>query len=192
MQILGREHLPAQGPFVIIANHASHLDALILTAALPLRWRDRTFPIAARDVFFERRSVAAFSAMVINAMPVFRRATGRHDLAEMRERLRSQSCIYILFPEGTRTRDGAMNHFKAGIGMLVAGTSIPVVPSHIEGSFSAMSPNRWFLRPTPLKIRIGPPHVFADISNSRDGWHTCADQLERAVLRLEGEANLGL
>src|SRR5437763_5654328 len=54
LQIIGREHLPAQPPFVLVANHASHLDALLLTAALPVRWRDQTFPIAARDVFFEK------------------------------------------------------------------------------------------------------------------------------------------
>src|SRR5262249_47779090 len=105
LQIYGRENLPAQPSFVMIANHASHLDALLLGAAVPLRFRDQLFPIAARDVFFEQLPVAAFAANVINAMPIWRKATVRQSLAELRARLVSEPSIYILFPEGGRTRD---------------------------------------------------------------------------------------
>jgi 1-acyl-sn-glycerol-3-phosphate acyltransferase len=59
LQVCGREHLPSRPPFILVANHASHLDALVLTAALPLRWRDQTFPMAASDVFFEIHPLAA-------------------------------------------------------------------------------------------------------------------------------------
>ena len=53
LTISGREKLPAHGPFVLAANHCSHLDALVLGAALSPRHRERAFPIAAGDVFFQ-------------------------------------------------------------------------------------------------------------------------------------------
>src|SRR5436190_21336856 len=49
--IVGREHLPRDRSFVMVANHASHLDTLALLSALPLRWLHRTYPLAARDYF---------------------------------------------------------------------------------------------------------------------------------------------
>src|SRR5947209_8620421 len=58
----GQEHLPARGPFVMVANHASHLDALVLASRLSWRMRDRIYPIAAGDTFFNTPVAAAFAA----------------------------------------------------------------------------------------------------------------------------------
>lgn len=184
LQVRGREHLPANPSFVIVANHASHLDAPLLTSILPLGLRDQTFPIAARDVFFERLSLAAFSAVFVNAFPVARGASGRHFLSDVRDRLLSQPSVVILFPEGTRTRTGEMNAFKSGIGMLVAGTEIPVVPCFIDGARRAMPPEAWLARPRKLSIRIAPPVDFRDLKNDRDGWDQCAKKLEEVVRSL--------
>jgi 1-acyl-sn-glycerol-3-phosphate acyltransferase len=181
LRITGQEHLPSEPPFVLAANHASHLDALILTAALPLRRRDQTFPIAARDVFFEKQSVAAFASMFINAFPICRQAVGGHGLANLRERMLSEPCVFILFPEGKRTRNGTMNPFKPGLGMLVTGTQVPVVPCYIRGAFEAMPPHAWILRPNRLSIHVGPPQVFAELPNDRSGWVACAERVEQAV-----------
>ncbi len=63
LTIVGRERLPAHGPFVLAANHCSHLDALILGAALTPRHRERVFPIAAGDVFFQSNVTSTFSAI---------------------------------------------------------------------------------------------------------------------------------
>jgi 1-acyl-sn-glycerol-3-phosphate acyltransferase len=179
--VLGRENLPAEPPFVLVANHASHIDALLLTTVLPLRWRNHVFPIAAHDVFFERYSLAAFSAMFINAIPVFRAVRRGRGLNEMRDRLLAEPCILILFPEGKRTRTGEMNRFKSGIGTLVAGTSVPVIPCHIQGTHAAMPPNGWFLRPRRLTLRIGPAQTFLEMPNRREGWDACANRLEQAI-----------
>lgn len=184
LKVVGREHLPAQPSFVIVANHTSHLDAPLLTSILPLCWRDQTFPIAARDVFFERLSLAAFSAVFVNAFPVNRGTTGRLGLAEVRERLLREPSILILFPEGTRSRSGTMNSFKSGIGMLVAGTSIPVVPCYLRGAFGALPPSNWFVRPVRLSICIAPPLIFSELGNTRVGWDICAQQLQQALQEL--------
>lgn len=184
LKIVGQEHLPTQPSFVLIANHASHLDAPLLTSLLPLKCRDCTFPIAARDVFFERLSLAAFSAMFVNAMPVVRGNSGRHGLMDVRERLLSEPSILILFPEGTRTRTGEMNAFKSGVGMLVAGTTIPVVPCYLSGTRRALPPNGWLVRPAHLAIHVASPLMFADLENNRGGWDACAKLLEQSVCEL--------
>jgi 1-acyl-sn-glycerol-3-phosphate acyltransferase len=184
LRVIGREHLPAAPPFVLVANHTSHLDALLLQSVLPAKWRDHTFPIAAHDVFFEQLSVAAFASTVINALPVQRKGTGRHALAEMRQRMIEDPGILILFPEGTRSRTGDMGIFKPGIGMLVAGTPAPVVPCHIDGSYHALPPDRRLVRPRRITVRLGPAHNFAELPEERSGWQTCAERLEASVREL--------
>src|SRR5262249_44426798 len=111
LEVRGKEHLPAEGPFVLVANHESHLDALVLASALPLSLRDQMFPLAAGDVFFETPALAAFAAHCLNALPVWRKNAGRHGLTDLRKRLTEEGAIYLLFPEGGRSRDGEMLPF---------------------------------------------------------------------------------
>jgi 1-acyl-sn-glycerol-3-phosphate acyltransferase len=172
---------------LLVANHSSHLDSLLLMSALPLSWRDCTFPLAARDEFFERWSLASFSAMFMNSLAVSRAGSGRHTLAAIGEGIVSDCCAMILFPEGTRSRDGKPSRFKPGVGMLIADTDVPVVPCYIEGAFAAMPPQRWLLLPRKITIHIGPPLVFSELPSRRHGWEQCAARLEAAVFSLAPE-----
>ena len=113
LRVEGAEHLPARPSFVMVANHTSHLDAITLAAALPWRLRRFAFPIAAGDVFFETPAVALFSAMMLNALPMWRKSCGSHAMQQLRERLVSEPIIYVLFPEGTRSRDEAIGSLQA-------------------------------------------------------------------------------
>lgn len=187
LQVLGREHLPSQPPFVLVANHASHLDAMVLGSPFSWRLRDRIFPLAAGDTFFEKPAMAIFAAWAINAFPIWRKKVGAHALQELRQRLLEEPCSYILFPEGTRSRDGAMTSFKKGLGMLVAETQVPVVPCHLQGTYKALPPNRSIPRFRPIVMRIGPPLVFAYTKNDQTGWKDVAAATEKAVRRLAGE-----
>jgi 1-acyl-sn-glycerol-3-phosphate acyltransferase len=186
LQVHGGANLPADGPFVLVANHASHLDALVLGAALPLHLRDRLSPLAAGDVFFERVHVAAFAASVLNAVPVWRRRGGRHGLVDLRKRLVEGRSVYVLFPEGARTRDGRLMRFKPGVGMLVAGTPVPVVPCYLTGTFEALPANRVVPRPHRITLWVGQPRAYPDVPNEREGWDRIAADLDRAVRELGG------
>lgn len=181
LRVDGREHLPAQAPFVMVANHASHLDALTLASALPWKLRQCAFPIAAGDVFFETPAMMLFSAMMLNALPMWRKSCGPHAMKQLRERLIGDPAIYVLFPEGTRSRDGSMGRFKPGLGMLVAESSVPVVPCYLQGAFEACPPKGKIPLPLPIHLRIGPPVQFADLKNERAGWQEIATRLEAAV-----------
>ena len=185
LSVGGVENLPAP-PFVLVANHASHLDILALTAALPARYLERVHPIAAEDHFFASFAGSLFAAMAINALPLKRKAARGKDLALLRERLVEEGLIYVLFPEGTRSRDGRMAPFKAGIGALLAGEDVAIVPCHIEGAFAALPPQRHWPRPVKLRLAIGKPIGVADCANDRDGWIEIAARCERAVKKLGG------
>ena len=119
-RVEGRENLPPGPPFVMVANHSSHLDALMLAAALPMEWRDQVYPLPPVTIFSLSRGKAWFGATMLNALPVWRRAHNQtHALEALRARLLEGRRGYIVFPEGTRSRDGQMGTFKSGIGMLV-------------------------------------------------------------------------
>jgi len=184
LRIEGLEHVPAQPPFVMVANHSSHLDVLTLGAALPWRLRPQAFPIAAGDVFFETPAASFFSAMMLNALPMWRKHCGSHAMHELRGRLLGDPAIFLLFPEGTRSRDGTMSAFKPGLGMMVAGSPVPVVPCWIEGAFHAFRPKAKLPRPKPIGLRIGSALTFAEVANERSGWQEIAARLEAAVVAL--------
>lgn len=185
LEVHGGEHIPRQSPFVMVANHASHLDALVLAAPMPIALRDKVFPIAAADVFFDRVSVTFFASMMLNALPMYRANRGRHALQELRERLVGEPCSYILFPEGARSRTGEMLPVKSGIGMIVAGTEVPVVPCWLDGCFAAMSPNQKLPRPRKIRVFVGEPVVFKDAPNAREGWDLIAGTLEQRIRALQ-------
>lgn len=184
LRIDGREHLPHDPPFIMVANHASHLDALALSLALPPRLAANAYALAAGDTFFTSNAKAAFAAYAINALPVWRGKTSARDMTGLRQRLHEDRAVLILFPEGTRTRTGEMGTFKPGIGALVAATTVPVVPCYLEGAFAAWPPTRRLPRPGRLRLVIGAPLDFSAAGTDRAGLHDVSARSERAVRAL--------
>jgi 1-acyl-sn-glycerol-3-phosphate acyltransferase len=187
LRVIGREYLPTEPPFVLCSNHSSHLDALVLAAPLRVDIRARVFALAAGDVFFESGFATAFAAGFINALPVWRKKRTPKALQELRTKLIGNPCAFILFPEGGRSRDGEMMPFKSGMGMLVAGTSVPVVPCYISGSHDAMPAGTRFPRPGRITIRVGPPVQFDNVLNDRHGWEQVARVVEDRVRTLKDD-----
>jgi 1-acyl-sn-glycerol-3-phosphate acyltransferase len=115
---------------------------------------------------------------------MWRKNCGAHALAELRTRLVDEPCGLILFPEGARSRDGSLQPFKAGLGMLVAGTAVPVIPCYLSGAFQAFPPATRLPRPRKIRVRVGRPLVFESIPNAREGWEQIAGHARDAVRRL--------
>jgi 1-acyl-sn-glycerol-3-phosphate acyltransferase len=188
LTIKGREKLPLHGPFVLVANHCSHFDALVLGAALIPRHRERAFPIAAGDVFFQSGVTSTFSAIMLNALPMWRKNCGPHALADLRQKLQEERAIFIIFPEGRRSRNGSMMPFKHGLGMLVAQTNVPVVPCGLVGTFQALPPHRKLPRPVAIKLLIGDALEFESTANGRIGWSQVAATVESCVRGLVAQS----
>lgn len=130
LRITGRENIPRQGAMLIISNHQSFLDPVILGVA---GWTRQQFFVLARDSLF-RNFLFGGLIHALNARPVQR---GAADIKAMRfaiDLLKGGDSLMI-FPEGTRTETGATLPFKSGVLMLVKRSGATVVPAAVEGPF---------------------------------------------------------
>ena len=171
-EIVGHESLRTNRSLVIVANHCSHLDTLCLLAALPLRKLHRAFPVAASDYFFQRVPRLWAAAVLVNALPFGRHSRTRRSLTICAELLANAGTILIIFPEGTRSTTGQINEFKSGVGSLVAGKDVSVIPCFIDGTFRAWPKGKRIPRPRKIRLIVGPPRNFR--TRSADKIDICA------------------
>jgi 1-acyl-sn-glycerol-3-phosphate acyltransferase len=187
LQTQGRHHIPRTGSCVFVANHSSHLDIFVLASQLPQIRRATAVPLAAADFFFRSPVLSSLSRGLLNAVPFRRDAGHRHELSYLRNELMrtGSDWSYLLFPEGTRTRNGCLSEFRSGIGALVAGSTVPVVPCHISGTFFALPADKKLPRPQGrLSVRFGAPRQFPELPNRRSGWDHVAEELRDQVEKL--------
>jgi 1-acyl-sn-glycerol-3-phosphate acyltransferase len=157
-RIHGLDNLEAlRGPVVFVSNHSSHLDAPLILCSLPKRWRDRTAVGAAADYFFDVWWRAAGTALIFNAFPVER--SGGRRLSQTPWQMLEEGWSIVVFPEGTRSRDGWVGRFRPGAARLCVGAKVPAVPVAIRGSFAAMPRGRGWPHPGryPVSVRYGAP-----------------------------------
>jgi 1-acyl-sn-glycerol-3-phosphate acyltransferase len=150
----------------------------------------RAFPAAAQDYFFVSVPRLAIAAIVVNALPFGRHGHIRNSLEACRHLLESAGNILILFPEGTRTKTGDIGEFRPGIGLLAAGTEIPVVPCHLGGAFEAWPKGKMFPRPRRLQLKIGAPRNYAGLPPGKESSARVSEDLRSAVEALSGRTDL--
>lgn len=159
LRVRGRQHLAAPGPFVLVANHSSHLDTVSLLYLFPLTRLHRIRPVAAAD-YFERTALRSwFSRTFFNILPIARLKAERtvHPIDAMLEALRAGDSL-ILFPEGTRQLDGAMGPFKPGVAhLLEAMPGLPIVPALLVNMGRSLPKGEFLPVPFLCEIRIGEP-----------------------------------
>ena len=156
--IHGSEQFTGNGPYIFVANHTSHLDTPLLLAALPLRLRLRLRVAAAADYFFTSWWKGTLVTLLFNAFSFERSGfVGLHRA----QRLLKDGYSVLLFPEGTRSKDGQLQPFKCGIGRLALATQVYVVPVWIEGAYAAMPKGARFAYSHQVEIRFGAPLQFA-------------------------------
>ena len=184
LNIKGQENLPQDKGFVLVANHSSHLDAVCLSAALPVKSINRVFSVAAKDYFFSSFWRSLFSVIFINALPFDRHDKKRESLELCANFLNVSDQVLLMFPEGTRSLNGAIQMFKKGIGILVAGTDRLVVPAYIDGAFEAWPKGNKVPKPKRVLVRIGQPMSFVEIQRNEEGYQKVAQLCELAVKNL--------
>ncbi|MDH3373243.1 MAG: 1-acyl-sn-glycerol-3-phosphate acyltransferase [Gammaproteobacteria bacterium] len=184
LEIAGRENLPEHGSFILVCNHTSHLDTLCMIASVPLKKIHRTFPAAAADYFFSSLPRTAVSAILINALPFDRKVKGAQSLSICAELLKNEGNVLIIFPEGTRTTNGEMGRFRSGIGRLVVGTDLAVIPCHLQGGFEAWPKGKLLPRPRKLRLRIGQARRYANLDKSAAAVNEICQDLRDRVAEL--------
>jgi 1-acyl-sn-glycerol-3-phosphate acyltransferase len=152
-------------PVILVANHSSHLDTPTILRALPLPWRQRTAVAAAADYFYKKRGVKELVALIFNTVPLSRDGggVGNGSTAHV-DRLIDQRWNILMFPEGTRSRDGQMHKLRSGAAAIAQQHGIPIVPIYVKGTHDAMPPGRnwpkkrWLLaRRFRLEVHFGAP-----------------------------------
>jgi 1-acyl-sn-glycerol-3-phosphate acyltransferase len=187
-EIEGEQHLRSNRSFVLVANHSSHLDTVCLLSALPLRRLHRAFPAAAADYFFKSVPRTWIATVVANALPFARQNNVRHSLAICTELLANAGNVLIIFPEGTRSTNGALQEFKPGIGALLAGRDIPVLPCYLDGASRAWPKGKRLPRPRKVRLIIGAPRNYVLQPPERSASAAIAAELHGAVKQLRDDA----
>ena len=132
------------GAYIVVANHSSHLDTPLIFGSMPRRLSKYLATGAAADHFFTNWLHAITPVMFFNAFPVDRgkgkarvatRGTTAHGMAGS---LLTDGVPLLIFPEGTRSRTGAMGTFKPGTAALSISREVPIIPVAIVGAFAAM------------------------------------------------------
>ncbi|MFN0067158.1 MAG: lysophospholipid acyltransferase family protein [Limisphaerales bacterium] len=155
-RVTGVEHLPKAGPALLACNHASYLDPIFVGSAT---WRPLTY--LGRATLFEHR---LFGAVIrsTNSIPLDRDGGGPAGLRTVLNAL-AQGRAVVLFPEGTRTRDGRLQPVRPGVGLIALKSAAPVVPVWLEGTFQVWGRDRRVPRPARVEIRFGPPVDLAPL-----------------------------
>jgi 1-acyl-sn-glycerol-3-phosphate acyltransferase len=160
VRVEGTENLDdLKGPFVMVTNHSSHLDAPLIVTALPYHATKNLAVAAAADYFYEKWWVKALTSLFFNSYPVYRNVAGMGRGNSLSLRLLSDGVPIVIFPEGTRARDGSMKRFKPGAAALCIDQNVPCVPVAIHGTYEAMPVGRFWPvsgRP-PVELFIGEP-----------------------------------
>ncbi|MEZ0312574.1 MAG: AMP-binding protein [Myxococcota bacterium] len=192
VEIHGRDYVPRDTGFIVAANHASHLDAGLVELALG-EHGDRLVSLAARDYFFGSRLKRTYFENFTNLLPIERHGATRASLRRALAVIERGDSL-LIFPEGTRSPDGALQPFKASIGYLAITSERPVVPMYLWGTFEAMPKGSTLLpRSREIGALIGPalrPELMKELTSrcARSEAHRMATLLvERAVQALRDQ-----
>jgi len=164
VHVRGRENLSHDKPSIIVANHNSHLDTLVLMSLFPLHKIHRIRPVAAADYFMKNRLIAWFSTQFIGIIPLSRKVerSHSHPLEPLRQALEAGDSI-ILFPEGSRGEAEQMSKFKSGVAHLAKMTpTVPVIPIYLGGAGKVLPKGEALLVPFIIDVHILEPMMIAD------------------------------
>jgi long-chain acyl-CoA synthetase len=190
LTITGIENLEGLNPPVLFAaNHASDLDTPAVFTALPAIWRKRIAPAMRADYFgsswkFRLQFLAART--LYNTFPLPQEMTGTRRAFEYTAELVRRGYCPLVFPEGRRTRDGRLQGFRPGIGMMAVRLRIPVVPIHIEGMYQIYSREDSWPKTGPVHLSIGKPMRFPANTPIEDATQAIRD----AIVKLAEAAPL--
>lgn len=150
---------PVERPVIFAANHTGHADVPVVLAALPACARGRVRSAAAADYFYAGHPLSGWLATVVVGAFPFPRERGSTLGLERAARLLARGQLVLVFPEGTRSRNGAINQFKLGAARLALQTGIPLVPVHLTGTREILPPGSWRPRHHGVRVVFGTPLV---------------------------------
>jgi 1-acyl-sn-glycerol-3-phosphate acyltransferase len=182
LRATGHRHLTFDGGALLVSNHLSYLDVFVL--GIPL-----CFPLnyVARSTLF----LPLLGSLIrsVGGFPIQREGMGASGLKETLRRIRNGGVV-LLFPEGTRSRDGELAELKSGIAALAARAKVPIIPAGLAGTFEAWPRNLPFPLPHPIRVHYGPPILPKELAGLEPEAITAL--IRRRLLDCQREARRGL
>ena len=165
VRTIGVERLAkVKQPVLFISNHVTDVDAALILSALPWRWRYRMAIAMAGEILREWRMNAkvqyALGAALFNVFSLPRQSGFRQSFEYAGEAV-DRGFSILIFPEETETKDGELQPFKAGIGLLASELNVPVVPIMLRGLFEVKKRKQRFVKPGTVSITFGDPIAFS-------------------------------
>ena len=182
-KVTGQEHLDPDASYILVANHASYLDGIIVTAALRIPVH---FIVKGElsSVWPARMLLQRFGVEFVDR---FNANRGPSDIRRIADKSRNGQSI-VFFPEGTFTTFAGLQPFRMGAFVTAARTNNPVIPIAIEGARNIQRGSNWFPRHGRIRVTIGPP-----IQPEGEGWQvalTLRDAARREISQHCGEVDL--
>lgn len=190
VQVHGKDRLKhLQDPFIVVSNHSSHLDCPLIIGGLPRRLSRHLATGAAADYWYGKFWKSASTGLFFNTFPVERGRGLRGKGAKARGlagHLLNDGVPLLIFPEGTRSRTGAMATFKPGTAALCISRNVPCLPVAIVGAALAM--------PTGHKLPVkGRPRVHVVFGEPMwaapgESAHAFSDRIAAAIRQMHDES----
>lgn len=186
-QIIGAERIPSKGAVILASNHVSYLDPPLIGSAA-----SREIFYLARESLFRFPVVGRFLRLV-NALPVDRKGRSPKGLKAILNCLAAGGGV-LLFPEGTRTKDGALQTAQPGVGLTAVRSGAPVVPVRLYGAYEAWNRKMRFPRPRPITVVFGIPLRFAAQPRTREAYAAVSQQIMETIANInkDGTSRLNL
>ena len=182
LKAYGVKNVPKTGGVLIVANHQSYLDPVILGAPML-----RVLSFLAKSELFEgQRPIGRLFASLIRNLNAFPVRQGEGDVGAVRETIRrlQEGHVLTMFPEGGRSDSEEIDPMQGGVGLIVrrAGPTVRVVPAAIHGAFKAWPRHRKLPRPSPIRVKYGPARQLAHLKAAE-----IVKIIDQDIRRLYGE-----
>ena len=189
--VYGRQHIPKK-TCLVVGNHASHLDMGMIKFGMGPAGRDLV-SLAAKDYFFDSPLRRWYFSNFTNLLPINRKVALRESLQLAGTALQDGRPL-LIFPEGTRSRDGRLSPFRPSVGFLALTNKTDVLPVYLEGAFDAMPKGSWVPKRRDLAVHFGPVIAYAELAKRTEGMthneacRAATTIIEAAVRELERQA----
>jgi 1-acyl-sn-glycerol-3-phosphate acyltransferase len=160
LKVFGLRHVPQDGGFLLVSNHQSYIDPVLLGVRLT-----RPLSYMAKSGLFK---FAPFEWLIrqLGAFPIKQGSADIRALKEAIGRVQEGHALTI-FPEGTRTPDGTLQPIEPGIALIIRKAKIPVIPAVISGASQAWPVASKMFHPAPIRVLYGPPMDLSGLDRER-------------------------
>lgn len=185
-EVEGLEHVPAQGPALIAPNHISFIDSVLILVLMPRR----TLSVGKAEYMDSWKTRYLFPA--VGMIPLDRSGGSASEAAlGQAEASLCHGDLFLIYPEGTRSRDGYLHRGRTGVARLAMRTGAPIIPVGIRGTDAIQPPGAVVPRPfKPCRVRFGEPirtEKYGEGAATKAALRALTDEVMYEIGQLSGQ-----